>query len=582
VVVLAQTEEESAVRKTDPRARSLALFAPRLGNSYLAFGGFHGNVISAEDLRDEELDNPDLKRLLARGKNKEWIEWDEASEELWRAWFEHLSRRGVTALRVFPRRKVNGDVLDLCGKLNQPLVELMKRFFAAAQPYGIRFLLILMPEPDQSGYLKKDQLKKWVIPAYTKSEMANLPPAQKRFIVQQRTVTLADYFTDPDVWTCQRQYLDAALEWINNEPQIFALEIVNEQGWWDERFHWDLEEATVAWGSRVADYVHKRAPHIPICLSHPGFGILGYEPLRWSREMPVDFYSPHLYASLGGERRGMDVGLVTDLVMNYSSAVKPSFMGEWAVLSNKVNRRLRQLALRDAIWFSILNGSPGFFQWTNGAHYSFEYKKAREILEPLRLDKKERRRPLIGVDVTRTAAALAANDLYDNPKSDPWQLAANKSHGDAYCDLLRCTESFLNRGVAFDFTLSPDDYEVLAAPAQASEIQIPESECPFSFSPNYQCKYAAFGEWETIVAYFRNIEPVVAEGFNLRAQTPRPFQVAWGLPKRPRGAQSGPWHYRLTVYNLDADEVQQSRVARESSVDFGNAVANDFVFVFQR
>jgi hypothetical protein len=278
----------------------------------------------------------------------------------------------------------------------------------------------------------------------------------------------------------------------------------------------------------------------------------------------------------------MDLGLVTDLVMNYSSAIKPAFMGEWGIPFPKVNRRLQQLALRDAIWFSVLNGSPGFFHWINTAHYGFEYKKAREILEPLRLDQKDRRRPMIGIDVTRTAAALAANDLYEHPKNDPWRLTAAKAHGDAYSDLLRCTETFLNRGVAFDYTETPKDYAVTATPAQAHEISIPESECPFSFSPNYQCKYAVFGEWETIVAYFRNVEPVVAEKISLRAQTPRPFQVAWELPKRPRGAQSGPWHYRLTVYDLDADEVQQNRVARQSSVDFGNAVTSDFVFVFQR
>lgn len=570
------------VRKADPRARSLALFAPRMGNTYLAFGGFYGNVISTADLRAEEPDNPDLKRLLAGSGSKEWIEWDEASEKLWHAWFEHLRRRGVTALRVFPRRKVNGDVLDLCGKLNQSLVDLMKRFFAAAEPYGIRFLLILMPEPDFSGYVKKEHLKQWVSPAFDKAERAKLTPSQKRFVVEQRTVTLADYFTDPDVWACQRQYLDAVLEWAKEEPQIFALEIVNEQGWCGERFCWDLEEATIAWGGRVADYVHKRAPHIPICLSHPGFGILGYEPLRWLRETPVDFYSPHLYASLGGERPAMDFGLVTDLVMNYSSALRPSFMGEWGLPSNKINRRLSQLALRDAIWFSVLNGSPGLFHWPNAAHYAYEYSKAREILEPLRLDQKERRRSLIGVDMRRAAAALAANDLYENHKNDPWRLAASKAQGEAYTDLLRCTESFLNRGVAFDFTVTPDAYEIAALPAQIHGVSIPEWDCVFSFSPNFQCKYAAFGEWETIVAYFRSVEPVVAEGIHLRAQVPRPFQVAWELPKRPRGAKGGPWHYRLSVYNLDTDEVHQSRVARESSVDFGNAVANDFVFVFQR
>lgn len=570
------------MRKTDPRAQSLGLFSARLQNTYLALGGFYGNVISTADLLAEETDNADVSKMFSGKGNKDWIEWDRASEEQWRAWFEHLQRRGVTALRVFPRRCVDGDVLDLCGKINQPLVELMKRYFAAAEPYGIRFLLIVMPEPNQVGYLKKEHIKRWVTPAYGKSELAKLPAAQKRFVVEKQTVSLEEYYTDPDVWTCQRQYLDGLLEWVKKEPQIFALEIVNEQGWTDERFHWDMEEATIAWTSRVTEYIRKRAPHIPIGISHPGFGILGYEPLLWSRETPIDFYSPHLYASLGGERRGMDLGMVADLVMNYSSAIKPAFMGEWGVLSPKVNRGLRKLALRDAIWFSILNGSPGLLQWVNASHYGFEFKKTREILEPLQLGKMERRRPQIGVDATRAAAALAANDLYHNPKNDPWKLTASKAHGEAYTDLLRCTEHFLNRGVSFDFTVSPNDYEVATCPAKAHDAEIPESERPFFFSPGYQCKYAAFGEWETIVAYFRNVEPIVDEGFNLRAQAPRPFQAAWQLPKRPRGAKSGPWHYRLTVYNLDKDEVQQSRVARESSVDFGNAVADDFVFVFQR
>ena len=570
------------MHKTDPRARSLSLFAPRLGDSYLALGGFYGNVISASDLRDEDPDNADLAKLLAGTKKKGWIEWDKASPQLWDAWFEHLSSRGVTALRVFPRRKDDGDVLDLCGKVNPPLLDLMKRFFAAAKPYGIRFLLIVMPEPPRTGYLSKQNLKQWVSRAYKKSELAKLPAAQRRFVVERRTVSLGEYFTDPDVWACQRQYLDALLEWVKKEPQVFALEIVNEPGWWNERFHWDKEEAAEAWGSRVADYLHERVPQIPVCLSHPGFGILGYEPLRWCRETTVDFYSPHLYCGLGGARRGMEFGTVTDLVTNYCCAVKPAFLGEWGVLSSKVDRRVRQLALRDAIWFSILNVNPGLFQWVHASHYGFEYKKARDILDPLRLDQKQRHRPMVGIDVTRTAASLAANELYQDYKRDPWLLVASKARGEAYLDLLRCTEFFLNHGVAFDFTLRPQDYEISAVPAHAQEIYVPASKCLFAFSPEYQCKYAAFGEWEIIVAYFRNVEPVVAEGFNLRAQAPRPFQVAWQLPKRPRGAKGGPWHYRLTIHNLDTGEVRQGRVARESSVDFGNSATDDFVFVFQR
>ncbi len=569
------------MRKNDPRARSMALFGNRLENTYLALGGFYGNVISADDLREEEPDNPEIKKLLAGYGKKTWIEWDQADEDLWRVWFEHLQHRGVTALRVFPRRNTEGDVLDLCGKVNEPLLDLMKRFFAAAKPYGIRFLLILMPEPHQTGYLSKDILRRWVVPRYTRSELAKLPAAQKRFVLDKRTVSLAQFFNDPDVWACQRQYLDALLAWVKNEPQIFALEIVNEQGWWNEQFHWDLEEAGAAWGSRIVEYVRARAPHIPIGLSHAGFGILGHEPLRWSREVPVDFYSPHLYASLGGERPGLDFGLVCDLVMNYSSAVKPAFMGEFGLVSNKINQGLSKLALRDALWFSILNGSPGLFQWPNATHYGFEYKKAREILEPLRLDQRERQRPMLGVDITHAAAALASNELYGN-KSDPWKHARSKANGEAYMELLRCTHDALSRGIAFDFTLEPDAYTAAASPGKLHEFDASQSECPFFFSPGYQCKYTSFGEWEVIVAYFRNVAPVVAEGLHVRAQQPRPLQVAWQLPKRPRGSKSGPWHYRLTVYNLNNDEVQQCRVARESSVDFGNAATADYVFVFQR
>jgi hypothetical protein len=243
---------------------------------------------------------------------------------------------------------------------------------------------------------------------------------------------------------------------------------------------------------------------------------------------------------------------------------------------------LRQLALRDAIWFSILNSSPGLFQWVHASHYNHEYKKARDILGPLRLDKKPRERPMVGIDINRAADALAAHELYDDHADDPWRFTQSKAKGDAFNDLLRCTEFFLNHGVAFDFTLEPKNYEIAALPGQIHEISVPGADCLFAFSPDYQCKYAAFGEWEIIVAYFRNVEPVVAEGFNLRGQAPRPFQVAWQLPKRPRGAKGAPWHYRATIYNLDTGEEQTSRVARESSVDFGNAATADYVFVFQR
>lgn len=568
--------------KTDPRARGLNLFANRLKDTCFAFGGLYGNAISATELRAKHPKSKELKSLLTGTRKEGWIEWDKAPEELWHIWFAYLRDAGINALRLFPRMKDNGDVLDLCGRVNKPLLELMERYIATAADYGIGFSLIVMPEPTRTGYLKKPHIKKFVIPHFKKSEIAKLPAAQKRFVQQQKTVSLADYFIDPDVWACQRLYLDELVAWIKTQPQIFSLEVVNEQGWWNEKFHWEDEEATEAWGSRIVDYLHKKIKKLPVCISHPGFGILGYEPLRWTRETPIDYYSPHLYCGIGGAKRGLDFGLVSDLVINYASALKPAFLGEWGIVSDKVDARLRQLALRDALWFSILNASPGMFQWINAADHNGEYKQARAILDPLTLDKLPRQMPLVGVDVSKTASALDSRELYEDRKGDPWEFAEKKALGEAFVNLERCTEYFLNHGVAFDFTLTPQDYKYSGEASRFQEIEVPPDHCLFAFSPSYQCKYAAFGEWEVIVAYFRNVEPVVAGGFNLRAQAPRPFQVAWQLPKRPRGAKGGPWHYRLTVYNLDTGEEKGGRVARDSSVDFGNDATNDFVFVFQR
>jgi hypothetical protein len=569
------------VGRTDPRARSLGLFVSRLDGAWLAFGGFRGNAIPAAVLREAEPENADIQKLAAKAGKDGLLEWDKADEAAWQAWFRHLAERGATALRLLPYRRPGGDVLDLCGAINKPLLDLMKRFVAAAKPFGIRFLLVAMPNPADTAYVKKANLK-YVLPAFGKKSTARLPAEQKRFVVKQQTVSMTDYFTDPDVWACQRRYLDALLDWVEKEPQIFALEVVHEQGWWDEKFHWDQEEAIEAWGSRVIEYVHARMRDLPVGISHPPFGILGYEPLRWARETSMDFYSPH-FGCGAGDRRGIDLGLAAEIATNYASTARPVLIGEWGIRNSKIEGRLQQLALRDAIWFSVLNGCPGLLLGEGAAHYDEEFKKARDILEPLNLHRLDRQRPLVGIDISRAAQALAANGLYESRKAlDPQKLVAKKAGGDAYLELARCTEFFLNHGVSFDFTLTPEEYSIAADPARLESITVPSSECLFAFSPIYQCKYTAFGDWQTIVAYFRNVQPVVAQGCNLRAQTPRPFQAAWQLPKRPRGASGGAWHYRLTVRNLDTGEMRQNRVARESSVDFGNQATADYVFIFER
>ncbi len=339
------------------------VFRTTAGDRFLPLGGFHGNLIASEA-------NLDLS---------------DASDEQLDHWFQTLAADGVSAVRLFARAHISYDVLDLCGKLNPDLQQTFHRAFAAARPYGIRFQLQILPEPVGMCYFQPDSVAKFAVPRYSQQELANLTPAQRRFIVDGKRVPIREIFTDADVRTCQRLYLGQALAWVAREPQIFALEIYNEQGSngaivdgrWQNFFTFPFEAEEIRWTRRIVDLIHSRLPGMPVTISHAGYGVTVFDPLRCAKDTGVDFYSSHMYAGSTGDYEKADFAAATVATSLIIRAGIPTFSGEWGMFQSEAPPAVKRYVHRDAIWLSLLAGLPGFFQWT----YEFpeEYRAPAKI-----------------------------------------------------------------------------------------------------------------------------------------------------------------------------------------------------------
>jgi len=368
-------------------------FHSAAGGLFVPLGGFHGNVLPLAYLKLSPAERRRLEPLVwdaQKTAGQGHVDISDVSDDTLRQWFRFLARNGVTAVRLFPRNHVGGDTLDLCGKLNPELSRAFSRAFAAARPYGIRFLLQILPEPVISGYWNHSLFERYALPRYSRHELEQLVPCQQRFLREGKHMEHADWFTDADVLACQKLYLASALEWVAREPQVFALEVYNEQGHSrpppgrEREFPADWEDAEIRWTAGIVRSIHERLPQMPVTISHPGHGISGYDPVRWSARTGVDFYSAHFYAGLCGEYAGADFAAVTAASSAVVAASIVNFPGEWGVLDSPAPEEVRRRAHRDALWLTLLSGAPGFMQWT----YEFldEYRWAARVFRSLPRD----------------------------------------------------------------------------------------------------------------------------------------------------------------------------------------------------
>lgn len=489
----------------------------------LPLGGFHGNEIPLARIHLKPAEYQRVQPFVWSDQKTDGqghLDLFDASDKTMRGWFKQLARNGVTAVRLFPRARVDGDTLDLCGKLNPDLQRVFHRAFQAARPYGIRFLLQILPEPVISGYWNHALAERYGLPRYSPDELARLTPAQRRFLLARQEVRNAAFFSDPDVLACQKLYLQQALAWVAAEPQVYALEVYNEQG----RVR---DDAEIRWTAEIVRFIHQRLPGMPVTLSHPGFGITGFDPLEWSRRTGVEFYSAHLYAGQCGAFADVDFSAVTaasTAVLRAAGLV--NYPGEWGVLASSAPREVVRRAHRDAIWLTLLAGAPGFLQWT----YDFveEYRWPKRVFGELPREFSPDPPAPAPADFAERWAAFESTPIGPPRRSNP-----------------------ILRGLYLDYrrSLDPGGVAPLRAPA------------------GWQLGWLGDSRHRIWIGYLRSREiRAFGEQF-LGVPVARPLRLAFNLP---------PGRYRVSLIDLERNHRRRLRLDGRATLDLSAGTDSDY------
>lgn len=537
------------------------------GSAFIPLGGFHGNVIPMSLLK---LDDAERKRLEPNLWNGN-LDLFDATEPILHQWFKYLGDNGVNSLRLFPRARVGLDVLDLCGKVNPELKEAFHRAFTIAKDYNIRFLLQIMPEPGRTGYINHNSLERHVLPRFSQEELSNLTPSQKRFILEHKTVNTKEFFTDPDVLECQKLYLQSVLDWVASEPQIFALEIYNEQGWsgarvqgkWEHAFTFSFEDEEIKWSSEIVKAIKAKLPEMPVCLSHPGFGVIGFDPLKWSFDAGVDFYSSHLYAGLCGEKDDIDFPAVTAVTSAIINAGLINFPGEWGILNSKAPKSIRRRNHRDAIWLTLLTSSSGFMQW----EYDFpeEYGWARKVFQALP-DDFSPEKPEIAVEIGSAYREFQTNTRYDKFTIDqwfsPWEFNRQKQSDSNIRKIFSVYRRSLELGVPVRFVMDKENAMSLDNPFPV----MPDR--PIKVTGGYQISYIHNNG--IFVGYLRNRRIENFNGHYLGVPVESPLNIKLDLPVG---------QYVIQVINLEENTIQRYNIDGHGEIQMADKTSDDYVII---
>jgi hypothetical protein len=540
------------------------------GDLYVPLGGYHGNVlpVSRIDLRDEELAR--VKPVLWSAQTTDGqghVDLWDASDEMMDRWFRKLAADGTTAIRLFARARVGNDVLDLCGKLNPELKQVFHRAFRVARPHGIRFLLQILPEPGSSCYVSRNSIERRALPRYSQEELAALPREQKRFLLEKRTVRMQEYFTDPDVLACQNRYLREAVLWVASEPQIFALEIYNEQNWNGRQYMFPLEDAEIRWSAEIVKTIKRSLGRMPVTLSHPGFGITGYEPLKWTRAAKVDFYSPHAYAGISGENESVDFAAVTAASAAIMNAGIPSFYGEWGLFNSPVPMELKRFSHRDAIWLCLTGRQGGFLQWTN--EFPEEYRWPSKLMKALPRGFSPER-PRVAVSIGGEYRTFHTNTRYPLFREDgqfpAFEFNRQKRQDANIQRIFAAYKRSLEIGVPVAFRLDGEGM-TLDEFATFDPSRIPS---PIRVSGGYQLSYMKDARSPLWIAYLRKRRIQGFQSHFVGVPEAAPLEIALHLP---RG------RYTARLINLSANRAESRLVSASDLFQISPNTSDDYVVV---
>ena len=527
-------------------------------------------------------------RQTTHGENI--LEFHQLTKNDWRKFFAHLQMEGHTAMRLYPRG-INIDNawegLDCGGQVNEGLLSLILDYINMAGSYGIRTQLILFTQPEASVYCSVKTQMLFGARFRDQRERDAAPKFVKRFCADKpETVSYAKFFMDDDVRCCCTRFLELLLPRIADNPNIFALELVNELGWCGpyaecpNAFFWKGEQSILDWAQEMVETIHRNAPQVPVCISGAGAGILGQDILCRSQRIRPDFYSIHLYPQMCGHLDGVtDFATVAEFSLKYAQANGNAMLGEWECTDymGQLSEWDRQLCRRDIIWLSLLSGAPGILGRITSRGFG-EYCSVQQVQKQLQGRNCIRKKPALGIDIRPLHARLLLLAQQKNQecafRSNEWcPDGGRQNDGHCFChqskdalfaQALRLAVDLQEEGLDYDLTLTPEKYKA-NRPEQvrgASKLEAPKG---------YRMRQMLCSDGKTIIIYLRNYErkPVWQrlgqELYAVRDRAPKPFalRVADG--------------WQPLVFDLDL-----KRWVDDFSIFHGTITSHDFVVLLFR
>jgi hypothetical protein len=544
-------------------------------------------------------------RMSQHGDNL--LEFQQMPVSVWRKFFGNLRKQGYTALRLFPRGDSSGSAwegLDIGGRLNRPLLETMFKYFEVAAEYGIKIQLCLFSQMECSFYCQADTRRYWGSRLYTPEEIENAPAFQQRFLKHpEDLVDYDDYFSDPDVRACNKRFLDEIIPLVAANPNVFMVEISNELGWAGPHanpfntFRWEITSSYLDWTREMVTHIRTLAPDLPICISNPGVGLLGHDPVQWARETGVDVFSLHTYPDVCGHAPGSDYVQIADATLRYTRTAVPAMYGEWQLLGIQYDEwdratleRCKQLLTRDMVWFTMLSGAPGCIAWRAPGYG--EYAPARDVftalngrslapaVAPLKIN--------IGA-MTDKMIAFAdggfpvcqfteARWCPDQSATDGKHRFCAKAESPEYKALLWAESWSLETGADYTLTHAPQEGIPLLKLTRKDFAKQP---VPLKTPAGYQVKTMHTEDGRTLLIYLRNYRQLpIRKGtgddrfdlFAIRMQQAVPLTLDFRLDGK----------YELKVLDLDTREwLTPQTVERNSAIGMG-ITSHDYVLVLTR
>jgi len=512
------------------------------GKQFVPLGGFYANWVH---------------KRTADGVAEEVTSFVEVSDAELSEYLRFLHENGVTAVRLMLRAHRPGgtEPMDIGGAVNPDLYAKVQRYMELAEPYGIKFLLVIHEDYTKPMYYDAKRFELFALPHYEGTDLDRLPECRRRFIRDRRFIKRIERkYTDPDVIKCQEMYTRDLIPKLRNLPGLFAYELENE-----------MVNCPASWANRMIGAIRSDDGVTPVCVSHGGGGLHTADPLWWFKNTRIDFYTYHLYPHAWCTTEEIDYGMAADILTRYGRMAGPCFLGESVgdQFRRYPDKEERKIFGRDLIWMSLVNGNPGCFFWNMYPDVTAEFAAAKEILSHLDLSSFERAVPEIGIDVS-------------HPLGDDKYYRTEQGRAD-YEMMGRYVRASLDSGIDFDFTTDPGRY--------AGKLSIKRFEPPaprrryFTVSPPYQLRYLASKDYGEILVYARNAAGIRSWLTTLGKRPIKQFLRARGIGTLAVRFDLPRDSYHVTLYNLDTRRNVSRKCSGRDSIRIPNT-RDDYVILF--